>query len=65
MSHVEIEVRDEGGDPVGPGQPGELAVRGPNTCVGFFDDPERTAATFVDGWVLSGDLVTDRRRTAT
>ena len=35
MSHVDIEVRDEGGDPVGPGQPGELAVRGPNTCVGL------------------------------
>ena len=59
MSHVDIEVRDEGGDPVGPGQPGELAVRGPNTCVGYFDDPERTASTFVDGWVLSGDLVTE------
>ena len=59
MSHVDIEVRDEGGGPVAPGQPGELAVRGPNTCVGYFDDPERTASTFVDGWVLSGDLVAE------
>ncbi|HEX4245548.1 MAG TPA: fatty acid--CoA ligase family protein, partial [Acidimicrobiales bacterium] len=58
MTHVDIEVRDEGGEPVGPDQPGELAIRGPNTCVGYFDDAERTAATFVDGWVLSGDLVT-------
>jgi acyl-coenzyme A synthetase/AMP-(fatty) acid ligase len=58
MTHVDIEVRGDGGDPVGPDQPGELAVRGPNTCVGYFDDRERTAATFVDGWVLSGDLVT-------
>jgi non-ribosomal peptide synthetase component E (peptide arylation enzyme) len=58
MSHVDIEVRDEGSGPVEPGQPGELAVRGPNTCVGYYDDAARTAATFVDGWVLSGDLVT-------
>ena len=38
-------------------RPGEIFVRGPNTCVGFFADPERTAATFdADGWVRSGDL---------
>jgi acyl-CoA synthetase (AMP-forming)/AMP-acid ligase II len=49
MSHVELKVSDDG----------ELFTRGPNTCVGFFDDPERTAATFdADGWVRSGDLVT-------
>jgi acyl-CoA synthetase (AMP-forming)/AMP-acid ligase II len=59
MSHVEIEVRDDDGSAVVPDAPGELYVRGPNTCVGFFDDPERTAATFgPDGWVRSGDLCT-------
>lgn len=59
MSHVEIEVRDDRGRPCAPGDAGELFVRGPNTCVGFFRDPERTAATFgPDGWVRSGDLVT-------
>jgi len=46
MSHLEVELRD-----------GELFTRGPNTCVGFFADPERTASTFHDGWVASGDLV--------
>src|SRR5882757_3154867 len=48
MSHVELRVDDDG----------ELFTRGPNTCVGFFADPERTAATFNDGWVRSGDMVT-------
>ena len=39
------------------GEAGEILVRGPNTCVGFFDDPERTAATFdANGWVRTGDL---------
>ncbi|MCU1373405.1 MAG: hypothetical protein JWO68_691, partial [Actinomycetia bacterium] len=48
MSHVELRVDEDG----------ELFTRGPNTCVGFFDDPERTAATFdAEGWVRSGDLV--------
>ena len=46
----------------GRNTPGELYVRGPNTCVGFFDDPERTARHVrPDGWVRSGDLVHDRR----
>jgi non-ribosomal peptide synthetase component E (peptide arylation enzyme) len=59
MSDVEIEVRGEDGRRCAPNEPGELYVRGPNTCVGFFRDAERTAATFsADGWVRSGDLVT-------
>ena len=59
LSHVELEVRADDGTAVPAGEPGELFVRGPNTCVGFFRDPERTAATFSpDGWVRSGDLVT-------
>jgi acyl-CoA synthetase (AMP-forming)/AMP-acid ligase II len=48
MTGVDVDVRE-----------GEIFVRGPNTCVGFFADPERTAATFDDdGWVRSGDLAT-------
>lgn len=59
MSHVELEVRADDGTSVRPGKPGELFVRGPDTCVGFYRDPERTAATFdPEGWVRSGDLVT-------
>jgi cyclohexanecarboxylate-CoA ligase len=58
LSHIEVDVRDEEGQRCPPGEPGELHVRGPDTCVGFFADPDRTAATFVDGWVRSGDLVT-------
>jgi acyl-CoA synthetase (AMP-forming)/AMP-acid ligase II len=59
MSHVEVSIRDDQGAPVDQGTPGELYVRGPNTCVGFFDDPERTSVTFdEEGWVRSGDLCT-------
>jgi len=48
MSDVEVAVREDG----------EIFTRGPNTCVGFYRDAERTAATFEDGWVRSGDLAT-------
>lgn len=59
MSHIEVKACDSDGRAVAPGEPGELYVRGPNTCVGFFDDPDRTAQTFLDGgWVRSGDVVT-------
>ena len=56
VDHVEVGVRDDDGKTVVE-EPGELYVRGPNTSVGFFDDPVRTAATFGEGgWVKSGDL---------
>ena len=59
LRHVEVEVRDEDGAVCAAGVAGELHIRGPNTCVGFYRDPARTAATFVSGgWVRSGDLVT-------
>jgi acyl-coenzyme A synthetase/AMP-(fatty) acid ligase len=59
MSGIELEVRDDTGAPCPVGEPGELYVRGPNTCVGFFADPDRTTATFdADGWVRSGDVLT-------
>jgi acyl-coenzyme A synthetase/AMP-(fatty) acid ligase len=59
LTNVEVEVRDEDGAVCAPGTAGELYIRGPNTCVGFYRDPARTAATFVPGgWVRSGDLGT-------
>lgn len=35
---------------------GEICVRSPFLCDGYFDDPEATAAAFVDGWFHTGDL---------
>ena len=57
MPHVELEIRDDDDLVVAPGTAGEIHVRGPEVCVGLFDDPERTARVFThDGWLRSGDL---------
>jgi acyl-CoA synthetase (AMP-forming)/AMP-acid ligase II len=38
------------------GEEGEIATRGPHVSPGYFRDPERTASTFIDGWLFSNDL---------
>ena len=38
------------------GEVGELWVRGPNVVRGYWNKPEATAATFVDGWLRTGTL---------
>lgn len=45
------------GDPLPPGEEGELAARGPTNMIGFYAKPEETALALDDGgWVRSGDL---------
>jgi long-chain acyl-CoA synthetase len=53
---VEVTVLDPDGASVSPGRVGELAVRGPNVMVGYWNKPNETAAALVDGWYRSGDL---------
>ena len=40
---------------LGPGEVGELAVRGPQVMLGYFGHPEETAHVLRDGWFLTGD----------
>jgi long-chain acyl-CoA synthetase len=39
------------------GEPGELVMRGPQFMVGYWNEPQATAAALRDGWYWSGDVV--------
>lgn len=41
---------------LGPGEIGELVVRGPQVMSGYLDHPEETATTLRNGWLYTGDL---------
>ena len=42
--------------PAAPGTSGELAVRGAGVMKEYYKNPEATAATLKDGWLLTGDI---------
>jgi long-chain acyl-CoA synthetase len=53
---VQIRVTDEHGVPLPSGEVGEIWFRGPNLIRGYWNRPDATAETIVDGWLRSGDL---------
>ena len=58
LPHFEGRVIDESGDLVPLGTPGEYCSRGPGVMIGYWSQPEATAASIRDGWMHSGDLAT-------
>lgn len=73
LPHCEIDIRDDAGRSLPPGAEGEICVRGPKVTVGYWQAPEKTAASFhPGGWLRTGDVglldrdgflfVTDRKK---
>jgi crotonobetaine/carnitine-CoA ligase len=51
-------VVDDAGSDLGVGETGELLLQNPVVTPGYFEMPEVTAETIIDGWLHTGDLVT-------
>jgi fatty-acyl-CoA synthase len=56
LAHVEIEIRDESGRTLAPGESGEICLRGPKVTKGYWKDAEKTKASFFGDWLRSGDI---------
>jgi len=51
-----VEIREEDGTPLPDGAIGKLWCKGPSVMVGYFRDPDATAACMTDGWLDTGDM---------
>ncbi len=56
MPQLEAVIRSEHGSPVPHGEAGELTLRGPLVCSGYYQRPQETAQSIRDGWLWTGDL---------
>ena len=56
LKGYEARLLDPEGKPTPAGAEGNLWVRGASAAIGYWQRPETTAGTFVDGWVRTGDL---------
>ena len=57
LAGTDCRILDLDGNEVAPGEPGELVMRGPQIMLGYWKDPQATAAVLRDGWYFSGDIV--------
>jgi long-chain acyl-CoA synthetase len=53
---VKLKIVGPDGDDLPAGEVGELWVKGASNCKLYWNRPQATAETFIDGWVVTGDL---------
>lgn len=55
--NCECKLVDDNGHLVGPGQPGEIWIRGPQICLGYWKNEKATRETIdEEGWLKTGDI---------
>src|SRR5690606_1158218 len=53
---MQVEIQNDAGEPVPPGETGEICVIGPAVFAGYYNNPEANAKAFRNGWFRTGDL---------
>jgi long-chain acyl-CoA synthetase len=53
---VDLAIAGPDGTHLGPGETGEVLLRGPIIMPGYWNKPEATASTVIDGWLHTGDV---------
>ncbi|MBV0881520.1 AMP-binding protein [Noviherbaspirillum sp. L7-7A] len=56
MTSVQVSIVDNDGCPVAAGELGEVMVRGPVVMAGYWNNPQATASTVIDGALRTGDV---------
>lgn len=56
LAHAEVAILDDDGTALPAGEDGEICVRGHGVMNGYWNSPEQTAATIVDGYLHTGDI---------
>lgn len=56
LPSTDVRIVSDDGVVLGPNQPGEIQVRGPQVMKGYYKRPEETAKTIKDGWLCTGDI---------
>lgn len=56
MPHVDVRLVDADSQPAGPEAEGQILLRGPHVCSGYWRKPEATVEAIQNGWFYTGDL---------
>lgn len=56
LINIDLKIVNQAGESCATGEVGELLIRGPHVCAGYWKRPEETSKAIVDGWLHTGDL---------
>jgi long-chain acyl-CoA synthetase len=57
LPNVDLAIKDDDGRSLGPGENGEICIKGPNVTPGYYNQPEENARAFTaDGYLRTGDI---------
>ncbi|WP_338373156.1 AMP-binding enzyme, partial [Enterococcus faecium] len=56
IPHVEVAIVDDNNNFLPPNEPGEIVARGHCVMKGYWNNPDQTANTIINGWLHTGDI---------